>query len=138
MKEGKFVGDISADLAYDEDLPRYNPDIVFSYKNGHETEYVIWEITVTMDNSLQDAKHQKLEKYQRLIDAMALQSGRTIGFEVMVFGVLGGIPRNFETILKRVTTKSKTDWLVDEIQKALMYHNHALWCRRDRLVRAIQ
>lgn len=88
-----------------------------------------------MDNALTQAHAQKEAKYRDLIDRLQREDNIRIDFQILTFGVLGAIPRNFENMLKKITTKSRTEWLIDEIMKALLYHNHQVWITRDQLVR---
>lgn len=112
------------------------PDICFSFERDGVREYHIWEVTVTMDNAMGTALEQKRLKYTQVISELARSAKVPIHYRVLVFGVMGAIPANFEKVLRRITIRSQTDWLVDEIHKTLLYYNHALWCARDQLVRA--
>ncbi|XP_078343059.1 uncharacterized protein LOC144628818 [Oculina patagonica] len=112
------------------------PDICFTFERDGVVEYHMWEVTVPMDNMMQVAIEQKKEKYVPIISNLADNAQIDITFQVFAFGVMGAIPANFEKSLRKLTSQSKTDWLLDEIHKCLLHYNHALWCTRDQEVRA--
>lgn len=112
------------------------PDICFTFTRDGAKEYHVWEITVPMDNAMHVAIGQKQQKYAHTLSNLSGAAGTDIQYQVFAFGVMGAIPANFEKILRSLAPSSKTDWLVDEIHKALLYYNHALWCTRDQEVRA--
>lgn len=112
------------------------PDICFTLTQDGVKEYHVWEITVPMDNVMHVAIGQKQQKYAQTLSNLSGAAETEIQYQVFVFGVMGAILANFEKILRSLAPSSKTDWLVDEIHKALLYYNHALWCTRDQEVRA--
>lgn len=112
------------------------PDICFTFTRDGVKEYHVWEITVPMDNAMHVAIGQKQQKYAQTLSNLSGAAETEIQYQVFAFGVMGAIPANFEKILRSLAPSSKTDWLVDEIHKALLYYNHALWCTCDQEVRA--
>ena len=112
------------------------PDICFTFTRDGVKEFHVWEVTVPMDNAMPVAIRQKRFKYAQVLSVLTDAAGTSIQYEVFAFGVMGAIPANFEKGLQKLCPSSQTDWLVDEIHKALLYYNHALWCTRDREVHA--
>ncbi|KAK3748525.1 hypothetical protein QZH41_002839 [Actinostola sp. cb2023] len=135
LKHGQFHKNINEMFQIDRGDQSLEPDLLFTFIKNGRRRYVVWEVTVTMDNAMSTAKQQKIDKYQRWLTVKEDLLGVEIEFEVLVFGVMGGIPQNFEKLLHGVTKQSKTDWVIDEIHKAILHHNYMLWCKRDRLVR---
>lgn len=80
-----------------------------------------------MGNALTQAHQQKETKYRELINSLQRQEDIRIDFQILTFGVLGAIPRNFDSMLKTITTKARIEWLLDEIMKVLLHHNNQLW-----------
>lgn len=111
-------------------------DICFTFTLDGVKEYHVWEITVPMDNAIHVAVGQRRFKYAQVLSTLSDAAGTTIQYEIFAFGVMGAIPANFEKTLRSLSPSSQTDWLVDEIYKALLYYNHALWCKRVQEVRA--
>ena len=110
------------------------PDICFTFTRDGVKHYHVWEVTVTMDNSMAVATRQKQDKYAQILSDLSSDAGVSINFEVFAFGVMGAIPANLEEVLGQLSPSSQTDWVVDETHKALLYYNHALWCARDQCV----
>lgn len=125
------------DLASPIDPVNERPDICFTCTRDGVKEYHVWEVTVPMDNAMHVAIGQKRFKYAQVLSNLTDAAETSIQYEVFAFGVMGAIPANFEKVLHKLCPSSQTDWLVDEIHKAILYYNHALWCTRDQEVRAL-
>lgn len=89
-----------------------------------------------MDNMMHVAIGQKQTKYPQVLSTLSDTAGTSMNYQVFAFRVMGAIPANFEKYLELLSPSSKTDWLVDEIHKALLYYNQALWCTHNQEVRA--
>ena len=102
------------------------PNICFTLTWDGVKEFYVWEITDPSDSAMQVATGQKRQKCAQALSRLADAAGTDIQFSVFAFEVMGAIPADFEKVLQSLSPSSETDWLVDEIHRALQYYNHAL------------
>ena len=109
------------------------PDLLFTYTKNNKVHQTFIEVTVSMDNATKRARDKKFDKYRKGIeDHQEANPEIKVHYKVFAFGVLGAILAKFETILSKITPKVKTDWLVTQIQRALLVHNAAIWITKDK------
>ena len=77
-----------------------------------------------MDNATRRSREKKREKYRQAIpDHASANPDIKVEYKVFIFGVLGAIPKKFESIMANITSKAKTDWLITQVHRALLVNN---------------
>ena len=107
-------------------------DLLFVHKRNNQTVHTFVEITISMDNAMRHSRERKREKYRHAIaDHASANPDIKVEYKIFVFGLLGAIPKKFESIVANITSKAKTDWLITQVHRALLVHNGMLWTTRD-------
>ena len=109
------------------------PDLLYIHKKNNETYHTFIEVTVSMDNATRRSRMRKYHKYKNYIDEHARNNPNVIvKYKIFVFGVLGGIPEQFEKILAEIAPNARTDWVITQVHRAILVYNGAIWIERDK------
>lgn len=136
---------IFPDTLEDPTITHRKPDLIFKYQpkptRGSQGEEIrrppqveIWEISVTMDNSINEARTQKMERYRELRERIQrAEVGSEVKLRAMVVGVMGTVPAQIRQTLREIYPKAQTSWVIHQTIQAIGNHNHKLWVVRDQL-----